>query len=141
MADEPQSLVIPNGISRQLLGKIDDTAIGALRESLGGEVILFKMARWEPDKNWESTLKATQSLKQRGLKTVLVARGGVEPYGQEVMRDAHMLGLRVKETWFQTWPRRDYLAALHRALVYLGGRRADAPRKAGISGPSAEHPG
>jgi len=46
---------------------------------------------------------------------VLVARGGVEPYGRELLRYAHTLGLRVKETWFQAWPRSDYLAALHRA--------------------------
>lgn len=110
-------LVIPTGIPRQLLGKIDDAAIGALRESLGAEVILFKMARWDTDKNWEGAIEATRGLKERGLKTVLVARGGVEPYGQQVLRDAHTLGLRVKETWFQGWPRRDDLAALRRAAL------------------------
>jgi glycosyltransferase involved in cell wall biosynthesis len=108
-------LAIPNGIPRQLLGQIDDAAIGAVRESLGAEVVLVKMARWDPDKNWDGALKATRGLKERGLKTVLVARGGVEPYGREVVRDAHTLGLRVKETWFQAWPRCDYLAALRHA--------------------------
>jgi glycosyltransferase involved in cell wall biosynthesis len=68
-------LVIPNGISRQLLGKIDEAATNVLRRSLGAEVILFKMARWHPDKNWEGAIKAAQGLKERGLKTVLVARG------------------------------------------------------------------
>jgi hypothetical protein len=62
-------LVIPNGISRQLLGKIDEAATDALRRSLGAEVVLFKMARWDPDKNWEEAIKAVQGLKERGLKT------------------------------------------------------------------------
>ena len=108
-------LVIPNGISRQLLGKIDKAATDALRSSLGAEVVLFKMARWDPDKNWEGAIKAAQGLKERGLKTVLVARGGIEPYGQEVVRYAHALGLKVKETVFQAWPRSDYLATLRHA--------------------------
>jgi hypothetical protein len=86
-------LVIPNGISRQLLGRIDEAATDALRRSLGAEVVLFKMARWDPDKNWEGAIKAARGLKERGLKTVLVARGGLEPYGQEVVRYAHTLGL------------------------------------------------
>ncbi|HEX9867161.1 MAG TPA: hypothetical protein VGC99_00970 [Candidatus Tectomicrobia bacterium] len=38
-------LLIPNGIARQLLGKIDDNTISALRAALGAEVVLFKMAR------------------------------------------------------------------------------------------------
>jgi glycosyltransferase involved in cell wall biosynthesis len=46
---------------------------------------------------------------------VLVARGGIEPYGQEVVRFAHTLGLKVKETFFPAWPRGDYLATLHHA--------------------------
>jgi glycosyltransferase involved in cell wall biosynthesis len=108
-------LVIPNGISRQLLGKVDDGATGALRGALGAEVVLFKMARWDPDKNWEGAIEATRGLKERGLKTVLVARGGIEPYGQEVVRYAHTLGLKVKETSFQAWPRSDYLATLRKA--------------------------
>ena len=108
-------LVIPNGISRQLLGRIDEAATDALRRSLGAEVVLFKMARWDPDKNWEGAIKAAQGLKERGLKTVLVARGGLEPYGQEVVRYAHTLGLKVKETFFQAWPRSDYLATLRHA--------------------------
>jgi glycosyltransferase involved in cell wall biosynthesis len=108
-------LVIPNGICRQLLGKIDDNTISALRAALGAEVVLFKMARWDPDKNWEGAIKATRGLKERGLKTVLVARGGLEPYGQDVVRYAHSLGLRVKETSLQAWPRSDYLAILRHA--------------------------
>jgi hypothetical protein len=45
-------------------------------------VVLFKMARWDPDKNWEGALKNTRGLKEQGLKTVLVARSGVESNGQ-----------------------------------------------------------
>jgi hypothetical protein len=44
-------LVIPNGIPRHLLSRVGDATAREVRRSLGAEVVLFKMARWAPDKN------------------------------------------------------------------------------------------
>jgi glycosyltransferase involved in cell wall biosynthesis len=42
-------------------------------------------------------IEATARLKARGLKTTLLARGGMEGYGEEILYNARSLGLRVKD--------------------------------------------
>ena len=91
------SLVIPNGIPKSLLGKVNENAVSRLRKSLGVDLILSKVARWHPDKRWKMAVDAIAKLKARGIRTVLLARGGVEPHGEEVMYNARSLGLTVKE--------------------------------------------
>jgi glycosyltransferase involved in cell wall biosynthesis len=68
-----------------------------LRKSLGTELALTKIARWDPDKRWNMAIEAAAGLKARGLKTRLLARGGMEGYGEEVLYNARSLGLRVKD--------------------------------------------
>jgi glycosyltransferase involved in cell wall biosynthesis len=90
-------LVIPNGIPKTLLGKTDQVKVHALRKALGADLTLFKVARWDPDKGWNQAVEATARLKQdRGLRSVLVARGGTESYGHEVRSNARSLGLAVR---------------------------------------------
>jgi glycosyltransferase involved in cell wall biosynthesis len=43
---------------------------------------------------------------------VLLARGGIESYGGEVMHNAHSLGLTVKETWAKGNTLEEYLQAI-----------------------------
>ena len=90
-------LVIPNGIPKSLLEKVDDGQAKAVQDALGAETVLCKVARWDPDKGWDSAIEATAELKQRGVKAKLVARGGIEPYGQHVKDYARDLGLQVRE--------------------------------------------
>jgi len=108
-------LVIPNGIPRHLLSKVDDATTKTLRQALGADMLLCKVARWDPNKRWSMAVEAVARLKQNGLKTVLVARGGMEPHGQEVIRNARSLGLAVKETGGQPDSFGGYLSALHEA--------------------------
>jgi len=89
--------VIPNGIPRDLLADVDESLTARLRESLDADLVLAKVARWDPDKRWHMAVEATARLKARGLKTVLLARGGIEPHGGEVIENALRLGLTVKE--------------------------------------------
>ena len=91
-------LVIPNGIPRSLLGKVDEKAATRLKKGLNADLILSKVARWDPDKRWNMTVEAVAKLKARGIRTVLLARGGIEPYGEEVKYNARSLGLKIKET-------------------------------------------
>jgi len=90
-------LVIPNGIPTSLLRRVDDAEAGRLKELLEADVVLCKVARWDPAKRWRQAVEATARLNDMGMRTVLVARGGVEPYGEQVIDKARALGLKVKE--------------------------------------------
>jgi glycosyltransferase involved in cell wall biosynthesis len=109
-------LVIPNGIPTMLLRKVDDRLAMELRSVLEGRLVLCKIARWDPDKNWIGAIEATARLKELGLKPVLLARGGVEPYGQEVISRALSLQLTVKEARMVPEERNGYLTALADAM-------------------------
>jgi glycosyltransferase involved in cell wall biosynthesis len=88
-------LVVPNGIPRRMLEAVDDAAVGAVRRGLGKGPILVKVARWDPDKRWRLAVEIVARLKTAGLPARLVARGGVEAHGGEVLGHARDLGLRV----------------------------------------------
>jgi glycosyltransferase involved in cell wall biosynthesis len=105
-------LVIPNGIPRSLLNRVDANATAKLKRSLGADLILAKVARWDPDKRWNMAVEATARLKARGMRTVLLARGGMEPHGEEVMYNARSLGLTVKEARTKGNTFEDYFQAI-----------------------------
>jgi glycosyltransferase involved in cell wall biosynthesis len=105
-------LVIPNGIPRSLLRKVDDTEAEALRDGLGADILLCKVARWDPDKRWIEAVEATAALKAKGIKTTLLARGGMESYGQEVIQKALSLGLSIKDALIDPQDKVGYAAAL-----------------------------
>ena len=104
--------VIPNGIPESLLDDVDEGLVARLRRSLDADLILAKVARWDPDKRWDMVVEATAKLKARGLKTVLLARGGIEPYGGEVMNNAQCLGLTTNEARTSGDSLDDYLSAI-----------------------------
>jgi len=108
-------LVIPNGIPRHLLGKVDERRIDAVKEALQADVILCKVARWHPDKRWHEAVEATAQLNEASLRTVLVVRGGIEPYGHEVGGKARSLGLKVREASTKSGAFDDHLCALREA--------------------------
>ena len=108
-------LVIPNGIPKSLLEKVDDGQAKCVRDALKAETILCKVARWDPDKCWDSAIEATAELKQRDVKATLVARGGIEPYGQHVMDYARDLGLDVREARVDRETPSGFVAALQGA--------------------------
>jgi len=108
-------LVIPNGIPKHLLGKVDDRRVGAVKAALRADVILCKVARWHPDKRWHEAVEATARLNEVGLRTVLVARGGIESYGHEVGEKARSLGLRVREASTKFGSFDSHLGALREA--------------------------
>ena len=105
-------LVIPNGIPKSLLGKVDEGAAARLRRNLDADLILAKVARWDPDKRWNMAVEATAKLKARGRRTVLLARGGIEPHGEEVMANSRYLGLVAKEARAKGDTFEDYFDAI-----------------------------
>jgi len=107
--------VIPNGIPSAVLQKVDEGDVARVRNCLKKDLILCKVARWDPDKGWNAALEATAALKRAGLKVVLLARGGIEPHGQEVLHNASRLGLRVSDAWAGAEGREACLSAIARA--------------------------
>ena len=108
-------LVIPNGIPRRLLRKVDDRIADRVRQMIGSDLILCKVARWDPDKRWNTAVEAVARLKDSGLRPVLLARGGMESHGQEVLYHARSLGLTVKEAKTKPGSSNGYLTALQEA--------------------------
>jgi glycosyltransferase involved in cell wall biosynthesis len=90
-------LVIPNGVARRWLGPPADEAAANVRRSLGDGPMLVKVARWDPDKRWLLAIETVAQLKGSDRPARLVARGGVEAHGGEVIDHARALGLSVAD--------------------------------------------
>jgi glycosyltransferase involved in cell wall biosynthesis len=105
-------LVIPNGIPRSVFHKIDYRIINSFRSSLRADILLCKIARWDPDKRWIEAVDAVADMKRMGIKTTLLARGGREPYGQEVINRARLAGLTIREAHTDSADQNGYLKAL-----------------------------
>jgi glycosyltransferase involved in cell wall biosynthesis len=108
-------LVIPNGIPRGLLQPVEEEKVQELRDcmDINGSMLLSKVARWDPDKRWHMAVESVAKLKQRGLKATLLARGGMEPHGVEVLGRARGLGLTVTEARTDDNSLDSYFHALH----------------------------
>jgi glycosyltransferase involved in cell wall biosynthesis len=94
--------------------------VGRLRCRLKDRIVLTKMARWDPDKRWLPTIDIVAELKSQGWRPLLVARGGHESHGDDVLRRARQRGLRVVDCA----PARPGAAELVEALAATG-ERAD----------------
>jgi len=90
-------LVIPNGIPQDILKEVDQKHVLNMRGMLDADLILSKVARFHPDKGWKQAVGAIAGLKKLGQKPLLLARGGSEPYGRKIMRQARLLGLKSKD--------------------------------------------
>jgi glycosyltransferase involved in cell wall biosynthesis len=90
-------LVIPNGLPRAILQEADSRQVARLRNLFAEKLVVSKVARWHPDKGWKSAVEAMGRLKQSGKKLVFLARGGIEPYGGNIIKRAQSIGLTVKD--------------------------------------------
>ena len=88
-------LVFPNGLSPEAFIDPDDMAVNAMRRTFKDRVLLTKVARWDPDKRWLLAIDTVGALKRNGFRPILLARGGLESHGAEVMARAAACGLRV----------------------------------------------
>jgi len=90
-------IVIPNGLSAEAFRSPERSAVSALRQRVGNRMVLAKVARWDPDKRWLLAVDTVGDLKRHGMSPLLIARGGVEAHGAEVLARAAAAGLRVVE--------------------------------------------
>src|SRR5215510_1502851 len=91
------ALVIPNGLSADDLVAPKPEAIRAFRCRVQGRTVLSKVARWDPDKSWLLAVETLSAMKRLGWRPLLLARGGIEAHGKEVLAMAARRGLRVVE--------------------------------------------
>jgi glycosyltransferase involved in cell wall biosynthesis len=114
-------LVIPNGIPSRLLRPVNHAQVANLRRVLEAKTLLVKIARFDPDKRWLMAMEAVAQLKAEGHRVALLARGGVEPHGEEVLAHARKFGLVVCNVYSEGETLLDYrqgLRAAGRADVY-----------------------
>jgi glycosyltransferase involved in cell wall biosynthesis len=90
-------LVIPNGLGSEAYAVPVPEHRNELRRRLRGRTLLAKVARWDPDKRWINAIEITAELRREKWQPLLVARGGVEAHGGDVLERALALGLRVVE--------------------------------------------
>jgi hypothetical protein len=53
------------------------------------------MARWDPDSRWLLAIATTAKLKRQGFRPLLIACGGFEAHGHEVLAAARAAGLHI----------------------------------------------
>jgi len=90
-------VVIPNGLSADDFLPPSRIAVAKLHYVLRDRLVLTKVARWDPDKRWLLAVDTVVELKRQGLRPLLIARGGVEAHGSEVLARAAAAGLQVVE--------------------------------------------
>ena len=96
-----QALVVPNGLSPEAFVEVPDEAAVRLRAAVQGRTVLTKVARWDPDKRWLAAVSITAMLKREGFRPLLIARGGLEAHGYEVLGAARSAGLDVVDAPLQ----------------------------------------
>jgi glycosyltransferase involved in cell wall biosynthesis len=90
---EVDPIVVANGLSPCDLELPDADALASFRATLSNRLVLAKVARWDPDKRWLLAVDIVAELKRRGMCPLLIARGGVEAHGKEVVARAKSRGL------------------------------------------------
>lgn len=90
-------IVIPNGLSPDAFEAPEAAAVRAFQRRFEGRTVLAKVARFDPDKRWLGALEIVDALRTRGERPLLLARGGAEAHGHEVMAVAAARGLHVVE--------------------------------------------
>jgi glycosyltransferase involved in cell wall biosynthesis len=109
------ALVLPNGIGADAFVPAESNAAGHFRRLTRGRPTLAKMARWDPDKRWLSAVDSVAALRAAGERPLLIARGGAEAYGQQVLDHADRLGLQVSRQNLEREGGSGLLDALQRA--------------------------
>jgi glycosyltransferase involved in cell wall biosynthesis/ribosome-associated translation inhibitor RaiA len=92
-----KAVVIPNGLPADGLLLPARPAVAAFHARLRGRTVVSKVARWHPDKRWLMAVEVVGAMKRLGWRPLLIARGGIEPYGGEVLAAAAAAGLQVAE--------------------------------------------
>ncbi len=88
-------VVIPNGLTDDAFWLPERAAVAKMQRRLSDRTVVTKMARWDPDKRWLASVRLVAELKRQGWKPLLVARGGSEAHGADVLAEAQARGLKI----------------------------------------------
>jgi glycosyltransferase involved in cell wall biosynthesis len=110
-------MVVSNGIPESALAPVDAAAVRSIRSAAKTPCLAFKIGRFSPDKRWHQAVEGVAELRSGGVPARLLMRGGIEPFGGEVLTHARRLSLEVA-AWQQ--PVRD-AADVAAALRATGG--------------------
>ncbi len=88
-------LVVPNGIPESALAEIDSDEVRTVREAAQSPCLAVKVGRFCPEKRWHQAIDAVAAVRARGIPARLLARGGVEAFGGEVLAHCDRRGLEV----------------------------------------------
>jgi len=88
-------IIIPNGIPAATLEPPAAAAIRALRAAAAPRRTVLKIGRFHPDKRWEQAIRALALLRAAQHPVRMLARGGGERYGAQLMEGAREMGLEV----------------------------------------------
>ena len=99
-------MVVPNGLPGGAFDPPDRAGCEQLRRRFRDRTFVVKMARWDPDKRWLAAVRSVALMKRMGWRPLLVARGGSEAHGGEVLASMRAHGLtRVDREWREPGPR------------------------------------
>lgn len=117
------AVVVPNGISEELLEPVKRDDFAFVVEALGRVArelrpgLFFKMARWEREKGWAQAIEAVRHSHDRERRMILVGRaGGPSGTGGALLHEAEAHGLRAVQVGSET-EFRDGLGELIRTHV------------------------
>jgi glycosyltransferase involved in cell wall biosynthesis len=106
------ALVVPNGIDERLLPGADPELVAECKTAFRGRPTLFKVGRFDPDKNWLQAVDALAELHAVGIPARLIVRGGKDPYSETVFGRAHERGLPVERMAYEGTDGRKVIAGL-----------------------------
>jgi glycosyltransferase involved in cell wall biosynthesis len=106
-------IVIPNGLAADTFDPPAADGVRELRQRFRNRTVLVKMARFDPDKRWILAIETVRDMKQQGWRPLLIARGGKEAHGAEVLAAAHRARLRIAPRTAPAAGVEGLLAALH----------------------------
>jgi glycosyltransferase involved in cell wall biosynthesis len=95
------ALVVPNGIDERLLLGADPVLVAECKTAFRGRPTLFKVGRFDPDKNWLQAVDAVADLQAAGIPARLIVRGGKDPFSEIVFGRAHERGLAVERMAYE----------------------------------------
>jgi glycosyltransferase involved in cell wall biosynthesis len=88
-------MVVYNGIPESALLPAAAPAVRAIRAAAGTPCLAFKIGRFSADKRWHQAIEGIAELRAAGMPARLLMRGGIEPFGGEVLAHARRLSLDV----------------------------------------------
>jgi glycosyltransferase involved in cell wall biosynthesis len=109
------ALVLPNGIGSDAFVPAETKAVKDFAGITHGRTTLTKMARWDPDKRWLGAIESIAALCRSGERPLLIARGGAEAHGDEVLARARHLALGISRQPLRRPGAHGLLDAMYRA--------------------------